>query len=75
MLGIFQPVSRAIDENAKVELWEAGIEMGRKRLHSESVLYVGYYSSHEQTVDEEATRREQALRHLISKTLKKTASR
>ncbi len=45
------------------------------RLHSEAVFYVGYYSTHELTVDEEAAGREGHVRQALQETMEKTALR
>ncbi len=76
-LGVFQPVSKAIDDGEKGDkkVVESTGGAQRETLQSESVLYLGYYSSHEQTVDEQAERREDAVRKAIKTTLEKTATR
>ena len=87
--GKFQPVSGAIDENeatitqkdqvdgasGAAEQKKKDEEEAKKALHSESVLYVGYYSAHEQTVDEEASKREKLVRRALLTTLESTTIR
>ncbi len=72
--GVFHPVANVIDSPAASVRGQTPSKKDGG-LQSESVFYMGYYTSHEQSVDEEIKRREQDLRSTIVGTLDQAAKR